>query len=80
VAVAVVHGPDAALLIVDGLAGELFEFRPWHAVRGELLERLGRTDAAAAAFVTAAENPGNDAEGALLRRRAAELLAPQADA
>ena len=80
VAVSMVHGADAALLIVDGLAGELSQFRPWHAVRGELLERLGRTDAAATAFVTAAEHPGNDAEGALLRRRAATLLDPQADA
>ena len=37
-------------------------FRPLHAVRAELLERLGETDAAAAAFLAAAELPGNDAE------------------
>lgn len=70
VAVAMTSGPAAALTAVETLDGELRDFRPFHAVRGELLERLGRPDAAAAAFTRAAALPGNDAEGEVLRRRA----------
>lgn len=73
VAVSMTGGPAAALTLVDELESELGEFRPLYAVRAELLERLGRADAAAAAFVTAADLPGNDAETMVLRRRAAAL-------
>ncbi|MGN8553292.1 UNVERIFIED_CONTAM: sigma-70 family RNA polymerase sigma factor [Microbacterium sp. SLM126] len=73
VAVSMADGPGAALADVDALEPELADFRPFHAVRAELLERLGDTDAAAAAFVTAAALPGNEPESALLRRRAAAL-------
>jgi RNA polymerase sigma factor (sigma-70 family) len=76
VAVSMAQGPDAALAIVDTLQPELSGFRPLPAVRAELLERLGRTDAAAAAFLEAAALPGNDAETTLLRRRAAALSSP----
>jgi RNA polymerase sigma factor (sigma-70 family) len=72
VALSMTEGPEQALAVVDGLAGELAGFRPLPAVRAELLERLGKTDAAAAAFLEAAALPGNDAESALLRRRAAQ--------
>lgn len=72
VALSMTEGPEQALAVVDGLAGELAGFRPLPAVRAELLERLGKTDAAAAAFLEAAALPGNDAEAALLRRRAAQ--------
>lgn len=75
VAVSMVAGPAEALPVVDGLAPDLAGFRPWHAVRAELLERLGRADAAATAYLEAADLPGNDAEAALLRRRAATLRA-----
>ncbi|WP_439591166.1 RNA polymerase sigma factor [Microbacterium sp.] len=70
VAVSMAEDPSAGLQIVDALAEELNDFRPWHAVRGELLERLGEQDAARAAFQRAASLPGNDAERALLLRRA----------
>ncbi|MET0736110.1 MAG: sigma-70 family RNA polymerase sigma factor [Microbacterium sp.] len=73
VAVAMAEGPDAALPLVDALDGELSGFRPLQAVRGELLERMGRTDAAVAAFLAAADLPGNRAEETVLRRRAAAL-------
>ena len=73
VAVSMTDGPGAAMTIVDELADELSAFRPLHAVRAELLERQGRVDAAAAAFLEAAELPGNDAEATVLRRRAAAL-------
>jgi predicted RNA polymerase sigma factor len=46
-----------------------------HAVRAELLERVGKPDAAAAAFLAAAALPGNEAESTVLTRRAAALSA-----
>lgn len=73
VAVSMVEGDAAALAEVDALTGDLADFRPYHGVRAELLERTGATDAAAAAFLAAAELPGNDAEATVLRRRAAAL-------
>ena len=78
VAVSMVDGPAVALDHVDQLAAELSEFRPWHAVRAELLAQLGEADAAARAFRDAAALPGNDAEATVLRRRA-DLLAPAGD-
>ena len=72
VALSMAEGPEQALVEVESLQAELSGFRPLPAVRAELLERLGDTDAAAAAFLEAAALPGNDAETALLRRRAAQ--------
>ena len=72
VALSMAEGPEQALVEVESLETELSGFRPLPAVRAELLERLGETDAAAAAFLEAAALPGNDAETALLRRRAAQ--------
>jgi predicted RNA polymerase sigma factor len=73
VAVSMVEGPATALREVDGLEPQLAQFRPLHAVRAELLEQLGQTDAAAAAFRQAAALPGNEAEATVLRRRAQAL-------
>jgi RNA polymerase sigma factor (sigma-70 family) len=73
VAVAMVEGPAAALESVEALEPELSGFRPFHAVRAELLERVGRVDAGAAAFERAASLPGNDAEARVLKRQAAAL-------
>lgn len=73
VALSMARGPEPALAVVDALEPELSGFRPLPAVRAELLERLGRTDAAAAAFLAAAELPGNAAEAEALRRRARAL-------
>jgi predicted RNA polymerase sigma factor len=42
----------------------------WHAVRGDLLLRSGRTSEASQEFRTAASLTRNDAERALLSRRA----------
>lgn len=75
VAVAMADGPDAAIALVEGLDAELGEFRPLYAVRGELWERRGDTDAAIVAFERAASLPGNDAEAIVLQRRAASLRA-----
>lgn len=76
VAVSMAEGPAAALPLVDALVDDLSDFRPLYAVRAELLERLGDTDAAAEAFLLAAALPGNTAEEAVLRRRADALSAP----
>ncbi|WP_203580819.1 RNA polymerase sigma factor [Microbacterium hibisci] len=73
VALSMARGPEPALAVVDELTPELSGFRPLTAVRAELLERLGRTDAAASEFLAAAELPGNAAEAEALRRRAAAL-------
>ena len=73
VAVSMTEGAGPALAIVDDLGAELADLRPLHAVRAELLERVGRTDDAADEFLVAAALPGNEAEAAVLRRRASAL-------
>jgi RNA polymerase sigma-70 factor (ECF subfamily) len=71
VAVAEVHGPGPALAIVDGL--DLGRLDVFHAVRAELLRRLGRRAEAADAYAAAIARAGNDAERRFLRRRLAEV-------
>jgi RNA polymerase sigma-70 factor, ECF subfamily len=72
VAVGMAYGAEAGLEIVDALAdhGELEGYPHLPAVRGDLLERLGRGDEARAAFQRAAALTRNAAERAILRRRA----------
>jgi RNA polymerase sigma-70 factor, ECF subfamily len=71
VAVGEVHGPSAALEIVDGLALESHHL--YHAIRADLLRRLGRAADAAAAYDAAIAHSENAIERAFLeqRRRAA---------
>ena len=78
VAVGMAEGPAAALVIVDGLAGEraLKNYHLLESVRGDLLCRLGRLAEARAAFEIAAALAGNKREQELLKRRAAEANAP----
>jgi RNA polymerase sigma-70 factor (ECF subfamily) len=66
VAVAEVHGPEAALALVDGL--ELDRYHLFHAVRADLLRRLGRDAEAAAAYQAAIARTANAAERAFLER------------
>jgi RNA polymerase sigma-70 factor (ECF subfamily) len=70
VAVAEVHGPEAALGLVDGL--DLDGYHLFHAVRADLLRRLGRDPEAALAYEAAIARTANAAERAFLegRRRA----------
>jgi RNA polymerase sigma factor (sigma-70 family) len=72
VALSYAEGPAAALAVVDGLvaAGALADYHLLPSVRGDLLARLGRDDEARAEFARAAEMTQNDAEKALLLRRA----------
>ncbi|WP_197061064.1 RNA polymerase sigma factor [Microbacterium mangrovi] len=74
VAVAEVHGPAAGLELVDAVvaSGTIDGYHLLHAVRGDLLARLGRGDEARAEFLRAADLTDNAAERALLRARAGE--------
>jgi RNA polymerase sigma factor (sigma-70 family) len=73
VAVGMVFGPAAGLELLDGLASEpaLDGYHLLPAARGELLERLGREEEAAAEFARAAALSGNARERELLQARAA---------
>ena len=74
VAVGMVEGPEAALVIVDGLMHEpvLKDYHLLPNVRGDLLYKLGRYGEARAAFEAAAGLAGNKREQDLLKKRAAE--------
>lgn len=73
VAVAEVEGPEAALRLVSELEPHLGTFHVLHAVRADLLRRLGRRAEAMAAYGAAITGAGNAAEAAFLRRRLGEL-------
>jgi RNA polymerase sigma-70 factor, ECF subfamily len=74
VAVAEVEGPEAALALVDGL--ELDSYHLFHAIRADLLRRLGRDVEAAAAYEAAIARAGNAPERAFLERRRQALGQP----
>jgi RNA polymerase sigma factor (sigma-70 family) len=73
VAVAMAEGPAAGLRLVDAIASEgaLANYHFLPAVRGDLLEKLGRRAEARAAFERAASLTRNTRERALLLTRAA---------
>ncbi|MFF5077968.1 RNA polymerase sigma factor [Actinoplanes sp. NPDC000266] len=75
VAVAELDGPAVGLAAVDGLAGRLDGYHPFHATRADLLRRLGRGAPARSAYERAIELAGNSAEIAYLTRRRDELSA-----
>jgi RNA polymerase sigma-70 factor (ECF subfamily) len=66
VAVAELEGPRAALEAVDGL--ELRDYYLFHAIRADLLRRLGRSEEALAAYDSAISLTGNSAERHFLQR------------
>jgi RNA polymerase sigma-70 factor (ECF subfamily) len=68
-----VHGPRAALELVDALG--LDGYHVLHAVRADLLRRLGRYAEALAAYDAAVALADSGAERAHLRRRRADLAA-----
>ncbi|MEW2433085.1 RNA polymerase sigma factor [Streptomyces caniferus] len=71
VAVAEVEGPQEALALVDGL--RLDRYHVFHAVRADLLRRLGRTTEAALAYEKASARTENAAERHFLERRRRSL-------
>lgn len=66
VAIAEVEGPDAALTLVDSL--DLEAYHLFHAIRADLLRRLGRSAEAAVAYEVAIARTENAAERDFLRR------------
>ena len=71
VAVAEVEGPAAALALVDGL--DLDGYHLFHAIRADLLRRLGRDADAALAYEAAIARTDNAAERDFLQRSRAAL-------
>src|SRR5439155_1622340 len=66
VAVAEVEGPDAALALLDGV--DLEGYHLFHAIRADLLRRIGRNDEAAAAYLAAIARTDNARERDFLQR------------
>jgi RNA polymerase sigma-70 factor, ECF subfamily len=71
VALAEVEGPEAALALVDEL--DLHGYHLFHAIRADLLRRLGREAEAASAYEAAIGLTENAAERAFLERNRSEL-------
>ena len=71
VAVAEIEGPHAALTIVNAL--DLGRYYLFHAIRADLLRRLGRSSEAVDAYDAAIERCENAAEREFLERRVTEL-------
>ncbi|XGX79292.1 hypothetical protein LQK93_02094 [Terrabacter sp. BE26] len=76
VALSFAEGPGPALEAVDRLAeaGALADYHLLPSVRGDLLARLGRDEEARVELTRAARLTQNEAERALLLRRAADLV------
>jgi RNA polymerase sigma-70 factor (ECF subfamily) len=77
VAVAMVHGPEPALALMDALAagGDLDRYHLLHAARADLLRRLGSRAEAAAAYGRALALVTNESERRFLERRLREAQA-----
>jgi RNA polymerase sigma-70 factor (ECF subfamily) len=73
VAVAEIDGPALALRLVDELA--LGKYHLFHAVRADLLRRLGRMTDAAAAYRAAIELCGNSRERQFLETQLRDIAA-----
>jgi len=71
VAVAEVEGPEAALALVEGL--DLGGYRLYHAIRGDLLRRVGRRAEASLVFGAAIALTENEAERGFLESRRRSL-------
>jgi RNA polymerase sigma-70 factor, ECF subfamily len=75
VAVAMADGPQPALALVDGLAAtnDLADYHLLHAVRADLLRRLGSPVEAAKSYLQALALVTNDSERRFLERRLREV-------
>jgi RNA polymerase sigma-70 factor, ECF subfamily len=73
IAVAEVEGPDAALTTLDAVAPDLDNYHLLHAARGTMLRRLGRRDAARAAFERAAQLAATGTDRRFLAQQVEEL-------
>jgi RNA polymerase sigma-70 factor (ECF subfamily) len=76
VAVAMVHGPQPALAIIDELAaGDLEDYHLLHAARADLLRRLGSAEEAANSYRRALALVTNDSERRFLEWRLRQVQA-----
>jgi RNA polymerase sigma-70 factor (ECF subfamily) len=75
VAVAMVHGPLAALELIDALAaeGDLDNYHLLHSARADLLRRAGSSEEAAKSYGRALSLVTNDSERLFLERRLREV-------
>ena len=71
VAVAEVHGPAAALAVIEDL--KLERYHLFHAIRADMLRRLERYADAAASYQAALERTDNAPERSFLKRRLAQV-------
>jgi RNA polymerase sigma-70 factor (ECF subfamily) len=72
VALSYVAGPDEALRVVDAL--DLLAYHPFHVVRADLLERLGRVDEARSAYEAAIALTDNPVERSFYESKLRSLL------
>jgi len=73
IAIAEIAGPGAALTTLDAIAPDLDNYHLIHAARGTMLRRLGRPDAAQAAFERAAHLAATEADRQFLAQQLQEL-------
>ena len=66
-------GPEVALAAIDRLEPRLAGYHAYHAVRADLLRRLGRAQQSRATYDKAIQLAGNTAETAYLTRRRDQL-------
>jgi RNA polymerase sigma-70 factor (ECF subfamily) len=73
IAVAEIEGPGQALTTLDAIAADLDDYHLLHAARGTMLRRLGRPEAARAAFERAAILAPTEVDRRFLARQIEEL-------
>jgi RNA polymerase sigma-70 factor (ECF subfamily) len=73
VAVAMVDGPEAALALIDALAGDLDGYHLLHAARADLLRRIGSAAESAKSYRRALALVTNESERRFLERRLREV-------
>lgn len=73
IAIGEVEGPQAALAVLDTIATALDNYHLMHAARGSALRRLGRRDAAKAAYERAAHLAATELDRRFLAQQVEEL-------
>ncbi|MGB7262413.1 MAG: sigma-70 family RNA polymerase sigma factor [Albidovulum sp.] len=77
VALAEAGAEAAAMTAIDGLAGALDDYQPFHAARASLLEKAGRIEEAHQAYDRACGLSQSRSERAFLKKRQKGLRAPE---
>ena len=73
VAVAMKNGPEAGLILIDGLESDLAEYHLLHAARADLLRRNGSNQDSAESYRKALELVTNESERRFLEKRLREV-------